>query len=1157
MRIDRLDLIAYGGFTDRSLDLSAGPNRFHVVVGPNEAGKSTTMRAIEAWLFGFGQRTDDDYLHPMKKLRVGGLITDDAGRSVEVVRRKGNKQTLSDADGEPVADDSIDVMLGGVDADQYRSRYGLSHQDLIDGGQEIIRGGGDLGPVLFAAGAGLGRLRDIRGEIESAADALFRPRASKAVVPILVGEVNELREELKATQLAPSRYMTLRDEVARQRAVVDELSTAAAEAGRRADTARRWTEALPLVPIYLAVDEEWRALDGAPNLGDDFTARRRDVQERINLAEAKLRDLRGRVKANTRQLEEMPEDPGVTHHASEIQELNKQLSSVLSSRRDSERLQTPRRRSLETLVATLADLDVAIDDGPLEQQIEHCRVAVARLQIGEAARAEITELVQTRAALIQNRDTVAADARTVADEHAELRRKWDEAEDPGSPDDLEAAVTRIGDVDAVVRDARTLSDEVDQATAECESWRRKLDGFDGDVDAAVALALPDMSRLKEIARSIDETTARRRRIDERIAEVEADRDRCDAECNGLRRKLASGDEGAMHELRNRRDGAFDSLEPTSTVKEFGDVRTLIRQADDASDDLRRNAQTVERIRQLEIELTQAADRLTELRRERASAAGQADAAAARWRALWSDIGVRGGDPESMRQWYADHRSLLAADAARGRVVRRRDEHVTRIEGYAATLQPWIDTPEVADVGERLIAATSAARNRLAAWRREHADYEQLRSGLASTETSIKELRRQSSDAEAAIDRWEKRWTELTAVIGGGDTGRALKRLTEVKALAEKEREVSVLFMRIDKMGQEIDDFAARVDRIADAVGVDPNDDPTLRAAELMTRLQAEDARRPDRQRLIGVARDLERDVRDAETEIAAATKTLDQLMAEAGVDAVERLPEAERRSAERREAERRRREVVGQLTIHAAGTPLEAFIEEVRTRDAEGLAIERREADQAARDAREAADAAQQELGRLAGELAAMDGGHQAAEVSQRLELASAELSAQVRRYVRARVASLLLDRAMEHYRRGNQSPVLKLADEAFATLTRGRYAGLRPEMADGGKTVLSVNPAGGGDPIPAGQLSTGTADALYLALRLASLRHSLAGGRRMPLIVDDCLIQFDDDRAAAALELMSDLSRETQVVMFTHHEHLATLAERTLPKDGWHLHRL
>ncbi|MEM9645566.1 MAG: AAA family ATPase, partial [Planctomycetota bacterium] len=63
MIIKQLDLIAFGRFTDVSLDLSAGPRRFHLIYGPNESGKSTSLRAITALFYGIPTKSTDDFLH--------------------------------------------------------------------------------------------------------------------------------------------------------------------------------------------------------------------------------------------------------------------------------------------------------------------------------------------------------------------------------------------------------------------------------------------------------------------------------------------------------------------------------------------------------------------------------------------------------------------------------------------------------------------------------------------------------------------------------------------------------------------------------------------------------------------------------------------------------------------------------------------------------------------------------------------------------------------------------------------------------------------------------------------------------------------------------------------------------------------------------------
>ena len=87
--------------------------------------------------------------------------------------------------------------------------------------------------------------------------------------------------------------------------------------------------------------------------------------------------------------------------------------------------------------------------------------------------------------------------------------------------------------------------------------------------------------------------------------------------------------------------------------------------------------------------------------------------------------------------------------------------------------------------------------------------------------------------------------------------------------------------------------------------------------------------------------------------------------------------------------------------------------------------------------------------------------------------------------------------------------------------------------------------------------MSEGTCDQLYLALRLASLETWLQRGEPMPFIVDDILVSFDNQRAVATLEVLAELSAQTQVIFFTHHEHLVDLATRCMSAEVLFVHRL
>ncbi len=67
----------------------------------------------------------------------------------------------------------------------------------------------------------------------------------------------------------------------------------------------------------------------------------------------------------------------------------------------------------------------------------------------------------------------------------------------------------------------------------------------------------------------------------------------------------------------------------------------------------------------------------------------------------------------------------------------------------------------------------------------------------------------------------------------------------------------------------------------------------------------------------------------------------------------------------------------------------------------------------------------------------------------------------------------------------------------------------------------------------------------MFLSLRLAAIERYLVEAEPLPFIADDLFVHFDDARASAGLESLIALGGKTQVLLFTHHGHLADLARQ------------
>ena len=123
-------------------------------------------------------------------------------------------------------------------------------------------------------------------------------------------------------------------------------------------------------------------------------------------------------------------------------------------------------------------------------------------------------------------------------------------------------------------------------------------------------------------------------------------------------------------------------------------------------------------------------------------------------------------------------------------------------------------------------------------------------------------------------------------------------------------------------------------------------------------------------------------------------------------------------------------------------------------------------------------------------------------------------------------------------------------AGEILERFTDGRWVALQPTPGHGARALRIVR----ADGIEAGpdELSEGTLDQVYLALRLAAVRElhrqrTAEGRPAVPLVLDDVLMAFDVERTKEALAVLSELARDLQIIVFTHHSYVADEA-RQLP---------
>jgi uncharacterized protein YhaN len=137
-------------------------------------------------------------------------------------------------------------------------------------------------------------------------------------------------------------------------------------------------------------------------------------------------------------------------------------------------------------------------------------------------------------------------------------------------------------------------------------------------------------------------------------------------------------------------------------------------------------------------------------------------------------------------------------------------------------------------------------------------------------------------------------------------------------------------------------------------------------------------------------------------------------------------------------------------------------------------------------------------------------------------------------------VLAKLLREADRRFREEHQPDLLRRAGSYLRHLTEGRYERLVVDETHADHLFHLVGP-GLPAPVPlAPPVSTGTLEQAYLSLRLAIVDHLDQGGERLPLFVDEILVNWDGERRARGIEVLAGVAGTRQVFVFTCHESVA-----------------
>ncbi len=1169
MRIDRLDLIAYGPFTDISLNLSDGDSGIHLIYGDNEAGKSTSLRALIAWLFGIPTRTNDNYLHSNPQLRIGGKLRLSGGEEIEFIRRKGTKGTLLDPGTDAALDDSIllPFLPGGIDENLFTKLYGIDHGRMVEGGQELLNQSGDLGQALFSAAVGTASLREILSDLQNGAEELFRPRASTKLVNQAISNFKEAKKRIKDSSLPVAEWKRLQKELTDTLSAIQQVEediNGKSKEKSRLDRLNRVRGALAERRGVMARIEE---LGEVLVLPEEFDEQYKNARDRLqNASEAKAR-----AEAKLSRLKEELETLNVRNDLLDNEEailaIYKELGAVETAIKDRPQ-QDGKRRLLQNEAKQLLKgvrPDLGLDDSDQLRPLTNNKKW-------------ISGLAQKHSLLNQKMEKAKTTLQDVEDEQAAIEKELaEQAQSKFELSELKAAVTsalKVGDLEQRLADSQKRdSDE----KAACEDELSRLGRFSGTIESLSKIAMPVSETLDRFERELDQLDEKIRDYGRKRKELEEEEKQAEQDLKAL---LLSSDVPTISELEEARSlrntgwnlikrKYIEEIDVGKDIAKFvsdSDLPTFYEQkievADNVSDRLRLDADKVVKRADLEAKIENLNSRHNDITEEVRKASQEKESYQKEWDSIWEPLGVDHGSPREMKQWLFRLDKLLAnvlaANTISGDARKLAEDCKALKEAVSLQIIKFDDSIDLQEMS--LEAMINLCEQRI---EQEEATLERkrrLEHSLGGTEIRIKRARKELTSTENGQSNWTQEWGQAIDGLGlktDVHPEQATEAFDQLLAFLDKFDKSEELRRRIYGIDQVSEKFKKKVFEFADSIGFkgDGQEASTI-AAQLNRDLNEAREARASLRNIKTQEKELKEEIEDADITIRTAQEQLVSLREQAGVETDDELETAGESSRKMRELQQKLDTLEQELTRNGDGLSIQELEKEASNSDIDTIEGELERVSSELKELQANRDTLRDQRQTLQNEIKAKDGSAAAANASEEAEQQLATMVSGVEQYLRLQIAALILKQRIEDYRKKNQAPVLARASELFSKLTLGSFANLRDELDESGKPImLGVRPNDA--EVSVGGMSDGARDQLYLSLRLATLDQHLSKGEPMPFVVDDILIGFDDNRTRACLEILAKLAFSTQVLLFTHHRRVLELAGNLEAKAGIYTHEL
>ncbi|NNN21081.1 MAG: AAA family ATPase [Acidimicrobiales bacterium] len=1130
MKIKSLNLTHFGKF--KSLTLPFSEESINIVFGENEAGKSTCRHSINRLLYGLVKNDPFDFSSINIPLDISGELIDDHGAILKVSRQKKPGSSFMYGDGNVINEAEWMSLLHGITSQVYSNLFSISQEEISTGGAMLLDSKGDVGKILYGARTGNPHIYAAIQQLQGEASEIYTARGKTRKLNELSKNLKDLQSKIKDLSVIPSEYKALISDLDKSReelaGLVDEINRLSS----RMSLLARAQVGLPVVAKRDKLIQDINAIESLGVMQDIGRSEKYFIQRDIrDGSETQIKIIGDQLSSLKSQLDKISVDPVILEVGNVIEELNeeqgeykKNLQDLPARLNEAQQHEANLKHSLDFIglswdsnwQALVKDLQI----GRLDSFISEASLQMASIRDEEVA----ISTLESQLASIDDLGGVEIDEVNLATLESTLARVQKEGDIESRISEIASQIsTNAGEINSVL--SRTNCKVLPH-----ELYLANIPRLDQIRDSKIALEASEQN--VSVAEHSIET------LNEEITNFNMD----------LSELIDSGSPPSKSDLlhkRTRRDEILvevfsSSIDDTMPPKySIDDLRNAIDETDALADLLFENAATVTKIESINRSIEEIKVELGKVHQALTEAKSKQQTALLSFNLIWDGLLSTPPEASHVEEVYFS----LDTASKNSKLLNLQNLEKSQLEDRHASLLSDLklvlkSIGALFDENSTLSLLADFALHHLEKIREELST---LKNRLAEKEritTALKQRQSHLLQTREAYELFNSNNLSLLSDFGfpsNAKLGELDKTLGELKEIRNENDKFEVLKKRIEGINQRNEDYVRRVNELASKCIEQYNpEEPIITVAAMYAKLKYATSARDRADALKASVEQSELTLREITIHFDEAYARIQEILSLENCQNESELEALIRRSVQLEELKNTLEAITTQLYTQT-NTSIDQIIQECASLVGIDISHELQELKEKSADLDVRRDDLVKHIHDLEHQIDSSLTRQSAADAEQEFQLKLVEVRNYMERYLGLEIARAVLEKEVERFRRENQEPLLENAGKYFSIITDGEYSSI--EGFQSGNTIELMAISKEGEKKTPAMLSSGTKDQLYLSIRLSALSRFIKIFGPLPVIVDDIFVNFDDKRAALAFKALEELAKNTQVIVFTHHE--------------------